>query len=154
MKFIKSTELSKPEKKELLQLWNNEYPEKLNYNTIPEFENYLESLHKPNHILVKDKEQKVKGWYCDFLRENEKWFAILLNSEVQGKGLGTKILNLSKEKEIELNGWVIDHNNYKKKNGEIYESPLAFYTKNGFKKLTENRLETGKISAIKIQWRK
>lgn len=38
MKFIKQTELSKKEKEEILTLWNAEYPEKLNYRTLTEFE--------------------------------------------------------------------------------------------------------------------
>ncbi len=154
MKFIQSKEPSKAEKEELLELWNNEYPKKLNYKTIPEFENYLKNLYQPSHILVKDDNQKIIGWYFDFIRENEKWFAILLSSDVQQKGLGSKILNLAKDKETELNGWVIDHNNDKKKNGEVYESPMLFYLKNDFKKVTKKRLETKKISAVKIQWKK
>lgn len=154
MQFIKTSKLSKSQKQEICDLWNNEYPEKLNYRNLADFENYLKNLSKQSHIIMVDKDQNIKGWYFDFIRENEKWFAIILNSKFQGKGLGKKILNLVKEKESELNGWVIDHSNDKKQNGEIYESPLSFYLKNGFEILMKNRLENEKISAVKIKWKK
>ena len=154
MQFIKTSKLSKSQKQEICDLWNNEYPEKLNYRNLADFENYLKNLSKQSHIIMVDKDQNIKGWYFDFIRENEKWFAIILDSKFQGKGLGIKILNLAKEKESELNGWVIDHSNDKKQNGEIYESPLSFYLKNGFELLMKNRLEHEKISAVKIKWKK
>lgn len=154
MQFIKTSKLSKSQKQEICDLWNNEYPEKLSYRNLADFENYLKNLSKQSHIIMVDKNQNIKGWYFDFIRENEKWFAIILDSKFQGKGLGIKMLNLAKEKESELNGWVIDHSNDKKQNGEIYESPLSFYLKNGFELLMKNRLEHEKISAVKIKWKK
>jgi hypothetical protein len=51
-----------------------------------------------------------------------------------------------------LNGWVIDHNNDRKKNGLIYVSPLKFYEKCGFEIQNYMRLELDKISAVKIKW--
>ena len=154
MQFIKTLKLSKSQKQEICDLWNNEYPEKLNYRNLADFENYLKNLSIQSHIIMVDKDQNIKGWYFDFIRENEKWFAIILDSKFQGKGLGKKMLNLVKEKESELNGWVIDHSNDKKQNGEIYESPLSFYLKNGFEILMKNRLENEKIYAVKIKWKK
>ena len=154
MEFIKRSSLSVSEKLEVFELWNNEYPEKLSYKEKGEFDTYLKNLMEQSHILLVDIDKKIKGWYFDFKRENEKWFAIILDSEIQGKGLGTKILELAKEKENELNGWVIDHNRDKKKNGELYNSPLNFYLKNGFEKSVIDRLELKNISAVKIKWRK
>lgn len=154
MKFINLTALSKSDKKEILGLWNNEYPAKINYQTMEDFDNYLESLTEQSHILMINDNHSIKGWYFDFIRENEKWFAIILDSGIQGKGFGTMILNLAKEKESELNGWVIDKINNRKKNGEFYKSPLDFYLKNGFEKLVKNRLELEKLSAVKIKWTK
>ena len=86
--------------------------------------------------------------------EHEKWFAIILDSNFHGKGFGTKLLSLGKEKESELNGWVIDKQDDKRKNGELYKSPLNFYLKNGFEKFDNERLELEKISAVKIKWKK
>lgn len=152
MKFLKLSHLSKGQREELLKLWNKEYPEKLNYQTLQDLDNYLESLENQSHILITDENQKIMGWYVDFNRESKRWFAIILDSKVQSKGLGTKILNLVKEKETELNAWVIDHHNDKKKNGEPYKSPLLFYLKNGFEKMDQERLELDKISAVRIKW--
>lgn len=154
MEFIQRSSLSESEKLEILELWNNEYPEKLSYQSKEEFDEYLNKLTEPCHILLKDPAKKIRGWYFDFIRENERWFAIILDSGIHGKGLGTKILELAKQKESELNGWVIDHDREKRKNGKVYHSPLDFYLKNGFKMLTKSRLEMDKISAVKIKWRK
>ncbi|NIK92853.1 GNAT family N-acetyltransferase [Mangrovimonas sp. CR14] len=154
MKFFRRSILSESEKLEIFELWNNEYPEKLSYQSKEEFDKYLENLREQSHLLIIDANQKIKGWYFDFKRDNEKWFAIILDSNIQGNGLGTKILELAKQKENELNGWVIDHNRDKKKNGKVYNSPLNFYLKNGFEKLAANRLELDKISAVKIKWKK
>ena len=96
---------------------------------------------------------KSKVGNFDFVRDNQKWFAIILDSKIQGKGIGTKILNLAKEKENELNGWVIDHDSDKRRNGKSYKSPLNFYLRNGFEKLSKTRLESDKISAVKIRWK-
>ena len=154
MEFIKRSLLSDSEKLEVYELWNNEYPEKLSYRSIKEFEDYLKKLTEQSHILLIDSNGKIKGWYFDFIRDKEKWFAIILDSEIHGKGLGSKLLELAKQKENELNGWVIDHNRDKKKNGETYNSPLNFYLKNGFNIRTKYRLELENISAVKIKWTK
>ncbi|MEX0316103.1 MAG: GNAT family N-acetyltransferase [Allomuricauda sp.] len=154
MKFIKRSSLTSSEKLQVLDLWNNEYPEKLAYNSTVAFNTYLEKLQDPSHILLIDEDKKIKGWYFDFIRDNEKWFAIILDSQIHGKGIGSKMLELAKQKETELNGWVVDHDTDKKKNGESYHSPLNFYLKNGFDKLSADRLELDNISAVKIRWTK
>lgn len=154
MNFIKRSELSKSDKIQILELWNNEYPEKLAYSTLNSFEDYLENLLEQSHILMIDESQNIRGWCFDFIRENEKWFVIVVDSKLHGIGLGTKLLNAAKEKEVELNGWVVDHNRDRKKNGDFYRSPLDFYLKNGFEKLSESRLVLDKISAVKIKWKK
>ena len=154
MQFIKTSKLSKPQKQEILDLWNNEFPEKLKYQDVADFDKYLKNLTNQSHIIMVNEDQKIKGWYFDFIRDNEKWFAIILDSKCQGKGLGKKMLDIAKEKESELNGWVIDHRNDVKQNGEYYQSPLSFYLKNGFELLIETRLENERISAVKIKWKK
>lgn len=154
MEFKTCSFLSDSEKLEILELWNNEYPEKLAYKSKEEFNEYLKNLAEQSHIILIDSDKKIKGWYVDFKRDHQKWFAILLNSKIQGKGIGTKILELAKQKENELYGWVIDNNSQKKKNGTFYKSPLNFYLKNGFEIIAEDRLELDKISAVKIRWKK
>ena len=151
MEFLKCTRLSKKEKEAILTLWNNEYPEKLNYTSLSDFEDYLQNLSHQSHILLLDENKNIKGWYFDFMREKEKWFALILDSRVKGIGLRTEMLNLAKSKELVLNAWVIDHDTDRKKSGEVYKSPLNFYLKQGFKKLPDQRLELEKISAVKIK---
>ena len=153
MELIRTNKLSENWKLQILQLWNNEYPEKLNYKSVGAFEAYLENLVAPFHILLVDTDKNLKGWYFDFIREDEKWFAIIIDSSLQGDGYGTRLLNLAKEKEPVLNGWVIDRNEGVKYNGKPYRSPLEFYLKNGFQTIPEIRLELATLSAVKIQWK-
>ncbi len=152
LKIIQTTELNEQIKKQVFDLWNNEYPEKLSYASLNEFDNYLQSLSNLTHFLMTRDEDLILGWALTFDRENEKWFAIILNEKIKGQGLGRKMLNNIKQTEPILNGWVIDHNNDKKKNGQFYTSPLKFYEKCGFKILSKERLELHKISAVKIRW--
>lgn len=152
MDIIKTEKLTENRKLQILTLWNNEYPEKLNYKSLAAFESYLENLVDPSHLLIIDTDKNLKGWYIDFIREEEKWFAIIIDSTLHGKGYGTRLLTLAKEKERELNGWVIDRNEGKKRNGDVYKSPLAFYLKNGFQRIPEIRLELEVLSAVKIHW--
>lgn len=152
MKFLKVNSLSPKDKKEILELWNNEYPRNLRYESLEEFENYLKELKDQSHILIVDDSDRIIGWYFDFLREGERWFAAILNSEFHGKKFGTRLMELAKEDRNELNGWVIPSNDYLKLNAAPYRSPLGFYIKNGFQVHEDIKLETGKISAIKIRW--
>lgn len=154
MKITNTHQLSQEQKEQILQLWNNEYPEKLAYKSIDGFENYLEKLNEVDHFLLLNDDEKIQGWAITFERENETWFAIILSENLHGKGWGTKVLNELKRHKNELNGWIIDNNNDKKLNGSFYKSPLAFYLKNEFEVLSEIRLELEIMSAVKIKWKK
>ena len=154
MRITKSKSLTLAQKQELFELWNMEYPVNLQYKHVSELEDYLSKLEDQNHILLIDEKDKIKGWYCDFLRDNARWFLTMLNTEMQGIKFGTQFMELAKEGNNELNGWVINTNNYFKSNGEVYPSPIEFYRKNGFKILDNSELKTDKIRAIKVQWSK
>jgi len=136
----------------ILSLWNSEYPVSLSYQGVEELQTYLSSLEDQHHtLLIRDAEQ-VLGWYFDFIRADERWFAMILSNSIQGQGYGTELLNLAKQKHEHLLGWVIDHDLAIKANGEPYRSPLQFYVKNGFKVKSNARLELEKISAVQISW--
>lgn len=152
MEIINQASLSLKQKSQLLHLWNNEYPEQLAYKNREGLEQYLENLTAQNHFLLVDEEETVLGWSFTFNREKETWFAIIISERLQGKGFGTKMLNMLKENEHKLNAWVTDHNRDKKLNGDSYKSPLEFYKKCGFNIIPEERLELDIISAIKIKW--
>ena len=154
MKITNTHQLNQEQKEQILQLWNNEYPEKLAYKSIDGFENYLEKLNEVNHFLLMNDDEKIQGWTITFEREGDTWFAIILSENLHGKGWGTKVLNELKQNKKALNGWVIDHSDDKKRNGSFYKSPLEFYLKNGFEVLSDTRLELEIMSAVKIKWKK
>ena len=152
MEIVQKEVLSLEQKQALCQLWNNEYPEKLGYKKTEEFDVYLNSLSSTKHYLLIDDENEIKGWAFTFLRENEVWFAIIVDDQMQGKGKGSLLLEEMKKGKNNLNGWVVDHENDSKQNGEAYISPLLFYIKNSFTICNGTRIENEKISAVKINW--
>lgn len=134
-------------------LWNNEYPKNLGYNNITELKSYIDDLLNCDHYLMLSDAKLITGWAFKFNRNNEKWFAIILSNSIQGKGIGSLLLDKLKENESELCGWMIDHNRDLKNNGKYYSSPLNFYAKNSFNILTDQRLELENLSAVKICWK-
>lgn len=154
MKIITTNSLDNSQIKVVFELWNAEYPKNLTHKCLSDFENYLNVLANQHHILLIDKNDAIKGWYFNFNRNNEKWFAMILATEIHGKGFGTLLLNEAKKRESILNGWVIEKTDYLKQNGDFYISPVPFYLKNGFQLLPEIRLELEHLSAVKITWKK
>ncbi len=152
---FKSTEILNPtEKIQILNLWNKEYPFNIQLSDLSELESYLANLKDKRYILVQSSDGEVIAWYMDFIRDEERWFAMIVGGRFQGKGLGGKLLQLGKEQNTELNGWAIQENDYKKGNGEWYTSPIPFYRKNKFEILSNVKLETKYLTAIKIYWEK
>jgi hypothetical protein len=152
MKIIQTAILTLEQKQTLFELWNSEYPEKIGYKELSEFENYLDGLSSIKHYMFVDDAAALQGWAFAFMREGEDWFGILINSKNQGKRFGTLLLEELKKNKSVLNGWATDHQNDVKRNKESYLSPLGFYSKNGFIVIENMRLENEKISAVKIRW--
>jgi GNAT superfamily N-acetyltransferase len=144
--------LDEQQKNTLFHLWNNEYPADLRYQNREQFDKYLNQLENLSHLLLTDENGQINGWAFVFDRENTRWFAIILDGAIQRRGYGKKLLETIQETESVLYGWVTDHDRDKKSNGETYYSPLGFYLKCGFEVLPDQRLETEKISAVKIKW--
>jgi len=153
LKFITINHLNNQQRLAVFKLWNMEYPTTIAFENIDALDNYLTGLEGLKHTLVHI-DEKVIGWYFNFKREGSKWFAIIVDSKYHGRGIGTLLLESAKLKEEVLNGWVIDSDDYQKWNKEPYLSPLHFYIKNGFKLLSNERLETKTLSALKIRWEK
>lgn len=151
MKIITTSELSKTQKETIVYLWNREYPLRINI-TKEGFEEYLNASGGHTHFLMLDDANEIIGWAYTFDREDDRWFSIIINSLYHGIGLGRMMLDHIKEKETQLNGWVIDHNREIKQNGEPYLSPLPFYLKSGFEVYPDIRFENEKMSAVKILW--
>ena len=89
-----------------------------------------------------------------FDRDNETWFAMIVNEPHQFQGIGKTLMSAMKKRTTQLNGWLVDHNNDIKSNGENYLSKKDYYLKHDFKILDHSRLETQQISAVQIQWEK
>jgi GNAT superfamily N-acetyltransferase len=153
VELIRSLSLKPFQKLQIFRLWNNEYPAQLGYSDLEGFETYLTGLVNPiNYILRKDK--NLLAWAVAFDRDEERWFAIIVDSSSQKKGNGTLLLNTLKSQDPSLCGWVTDHESYVKSDGSPYPSPLGFYLKNGFEVLTDIRFENEKLSAVKIKWQR
>jgi GNAT superfamily N-acetyltransferase len=150
--IIQVKELSQFQKEEILLLWNNEYPKGVMYSGLSSFEEYLKALNDAVHLIIVNDTGNVLGWCFDFIRDSERWFAMILKNEIHGQGWGSKLLNVAKTRNQVLNGWVIDHDRYEKTNGGNYRSPLNFYIKNGFEVISNERLELEHLSAVKVSW--
>ena len=151
MEIIKATGLSKEQKEKIRHLWNLEYPQQLMIDAV-QLDDYLQKSENHHHILILDKDETLIGWAYSFDRDDERWFSILVDRRFQKQGYGRMLLNLLKENESRLNGWVIDHPRYSKSSGEPYISPLPFYLVNGFRVCSETRYEDEKLSAVKMVW--
>jgi GNAT superfamily N-acetyltransferase len=152
MQIVQTHNLTQGQKAAIYKLWNNEYPAQLGYENMAGLDAYLGNLNNPQHYFAIDGGDAIMGWAFSFVRENEKWFAIIVDSTLQKKGLGTSLLHALKENEPVLNGWVTDHYRYVRADGAVYLSPMQFYLKNGFTICRDTRLEFDKLSAVKIQW--
>ncbi|HEY5391122.1 MAG TPA: hypothetical protein VIJ57_03320 [Hanamia sp.] len=154
MEIIKKQKLDPDEKEMVFNLWNSEYPVSLSFQAMSDMDNYLDTLPGLTFYLLKNDKNKTEGWAMTFGREDEIWFAITIAKNVQGQGKGTFLLARLKTDNDVINGWVIDHENDYKPNGEIYRSPLQFYKKNDFEVFPGIRLEIPVLSALKISWKK
>lgn len=146
--------LNSTQKEDIVRLWNVEYPAHLNYSDVSGFDNYLKGLSDPLHFVISDEHGHVHAWLVTFTRDEARWFAMILDSTLQGQGIGSQLLTAAKTVETELNGWATDHNRDIKANGKPYRSPIGFYLKNGFEVLSDTRLEKGLLSTVKIRWQR
>lgn len=139
--------LTEDQTKKIDQLWNEVYPIKLKNR----FKLLLKGIEEYNHHVLLNESNEVIGWAVAFLRDDEIWFSILVSAANQKKGFGKMLINSLKCSSKKLCGWVIDHNNDLKQDGSIYYTPIQFYLNNGFT-ITEERIETDIISAVKIKF--
>jgi GNAT superfamily N-acetyltransferase len=153
MRLLQTAALTPAQKEGLLQLWNLEYPQHIGHADRASLDRYLDSLSKAQHFLLDDEARPLIGWLAVFERQQAPWFALIINSQYQGQGCGTHLLALAKAQYPELKGWVIDHDEYHKANGQPYLSPIGFYEKNGFVILREVRADSPTLSTIQVQWR-
>lgn len=150
--WIQIESLNAEQKIDLFEIWNNEYPVKLVYNSFSDFEHYLHQINLNRIYLLMNEDKQIAGWAYTFLIDQEVWFSILIERAQQEKGHGTAMLRILKELEPSLTRWVIDHDMEHRKDGTRYHSPMRYYLKKGFDVIRDQRLEIGLISAVKIKW--
>ena len=152
--MLKFTITKKPDKTQIEainSLWNSEYPDNILHTSISETEEYLSKLSDQNHTFAFDNSGNIIAWYFDFIREEERNFAIIVSSKHQSTGLGSELINRAKMKNIVLIGWVIISEGHKKQNGDLYKLPLEFYNKLGFHTLEEEKEIQG-LKLVKIRF--
>lgn len=148
--IIKTKELSSSQSEQIDRAWNDEYPIKLNNR----FGLLLNDAKSHVHYIVENDKQEVIAWGVMFEKEDELRFSILVLSKYKGQGMGKLLIDAFKKDYPIFYGWVIDHDNDVKANGEKYVSPLPFYLKLGFNILNEQRIDTEMISAVKVIFQK
>jgi hypothetical protein len=152
MRIIETNTLDDAQKQAVIELWNEEYPAQLKYEHMEDFDRYLDALSDKTHLLGIDDTGRVIGWALSFIRNGERWFAIIIHRTAQAKGKGAAMLGALKARGERLAGWVTDHERYQKSDGTPYPSPLGFYLRNGFTVRQDVRLELEKLSAVRIDW--
>lgn len=147
MEIIKTKNLTDIQFQQINQLWNEEYP----VNLKDRFKILLDGVENFNHYIVEDDSKNILAWAIDFEKDNEVRFSIIVNRKQRGKGLGSFLMKRLKEDLDDFYGWVIDHNDDKKENGENYRSSLSFYVKQGFEVLHDTRIDNDILKAVKIK---
>lgn len=152
MNLLQTTTLTLAQQEQVRQLWNQEYPSQLSFAAPNNFQGWLTRLTNARHLLLVAETGSVRGWLTVFRREQAPWFVLIVDSAAHGQGFGTALLAQTKAQKTELNGWVVPHDDYRKLNGDVYRSPVAFYEKNGFAILHDQPLDSAHLSAIRIHW--
>lgn len=154
MKRQLCTATKEQELRALLKLWNASYPASLAHESVDDLISYLNGLTNCRHTFLWSKEEKgdLSAWFAVFEREGEPWFAMIVAEGHRKSGIGTELIRTAQAEYNVLNGWVIDHDKARMADGSGYPSPLAFYKRLGFQVLEATRIETDRISAVKIQW--
>jgi GNAT superfamily N-acetyltransferase len=148
-----TTVLTEAEQRQLHALWNNEYPALFNYQAFEDFQNYILSLQDVNHYCIKHSSEEIIAWASDFMREDERWFGVIVRSDHQRSGLGAYLMQHLKAKNPALSGWMIDNNRELKSDGTYYQSPHLFYRLQDFEFHPDEHMGFDRISAIKITWK-
>lgn len=147
---IKKTKILTPKQEEQIdKLWNEEYPVKL----VNRFKLLIVGIINFNHYIIEDKFNNIIAWAVDFEIDKQIRFSIIVASQYKGIGLGGMLIDKLKAENKEFYGWVIDHNDDLKSNGEKYQTPLPFYIKHGFEILHDIRKNNEMINAVKVRWK-
>lgn len=148
MQLIITTSLSANQIQQIDVLWNQEYPKNLQNR----FSILLTDASNYRHFIIENDAREIVAWAVLFDKENETRFSIIVTEASKGLGLGGQLIDALKQACPCFYGWVIDHDNDLKNDGTNYRSPITFYLKHAFEVLTEQRLDTPIIKAVKVKW--
>jgi predicted GNAT family N-acyltransferase len=148
MKVTFTASLSANQIQQIDVLWNQEYSK----NLLNRFSILLTDAANYRHFIIENDAREIVAWAVLFDKENETRFSIIVAEASSGLGLGGQLMDVLKQVCPCFYGWVIDHDNDLKNDGSIYRSPLTFYLKHGFEVLSEQRLDTTIIKAVKVKW--
>lgn len=148
MRITKTKILSQLQTEQINALWDNEFPAKLNGR----FPLLLNDATSFDHYIIEDDAQNIKAWAVIFEKDQQIRFSLIVAENQQRNGLGGLLIERLKTDYQEFYGWVIDHNDDLKTNGEHYLSPLPFYLKHGFEILNDQRIDSPMIKAVLIKW--
>lgn len=152
MRIETKPDLTGEQKQIIMRLWNAEYPAKISYTSISDFENFLDGVSERTHYLLFDDDEALRGWLMTFTREGERWFSVIVDGSSQKKGFGRALIDEIKRRESEIHGWVVPHSDSLKTDGTPYVSPLEFYRKNDFEVLENVVNNKSGLPLVKITW--
>jgi hypothetical protein len=152
MQFITKTALSHNEKEAIRQLWNVEYPTVIAHKTPASFDAYLAALADQNHVLVVDENQVIQAWFFDFVRNNERNFAMIVSRQAQGRCLGKMLIKQAQSRNTDLSGWVVKTEGLLRADGSVYPNPKDFYLKCNFTFLEDQIWKSEEFETMKICW--
>lgn len=148
MQLINTASLSANQIQQIDVLWNQEYPKNLQNR----FAILLTDASNYRHFILENDAREIVAWAVLFDKENETRFSIIVAEATKGLGLGGQLIDALKQACPCFYCWVIDHDNDLKNDGTNYRSPITFYLKHAFEVLTEQRLDTPIIKAVKVKW--
>lgn len=151
MEIIETNSFTPEQREAIFHLWENEYPSQLAFTDYTHLDNYFGDFSGQRHLFAVD-DAGIAGWAFTFIRERERWFAIIVDGRARNKRVGSTLIDALKQRVTSLNGWVTDHDRYTRTDGMPYVSPVGFYLKHGFTLHPTTRLETERLSAAKITW--
>jgi len=109
LSIIHVSELSDIMKTQVIHLWNKEYPTVVLFSDEKAFDKYTLQLSQLEYLLLV-KDDVLIGWLSLFVRDNEQFFAIIVDSDHQQNGYGKLLTDEAKSKRSILHGWVVNHN--------------------------------------------
>ncbi|MCB0760187.1 MAG: GNAT family N-acetyltransferase [Flavobacteriales bacterium] len=130
MKIRETYFLNNVDRSAIRELWNSEYPQIMAHDTDESLGAYLTKLDDAHHVLMEFNNQLV-GWMCDFERNTERWFVIIIDRSVQHQGWGSHLLEYLDSEQMHY-GWILSSEGQLRADGTPYPRTEAFYTKNGF----------------------